>query len=112
MAPRGAKLEPQGPPKYQQDTKMYPKVQKCRRRCHNGASRSCAMPQRHHEATHSGNYALGKTLGCKKLVKTARQFPAAGSRDEPTRLQVEGPVVERKQAFEVQVHNSFVVVIN
>ena len=37
MAPRGAKLEPQGPPKYQKDTKMYPKVQKCRRRCHNEA---------------------------------------------------------------------------
>ena len=32
--------------------------------------------------------------------------PAAGSRDEPTRLQVEIPVAERKQAFEVQVHKS------
>ena len=29
--------------------------------------------------------------------------PAAGSRDEPTRLPVESPVAERKQAFEVQV---------
>ena len=29
--------------------------------------------------------------------------PAAGSRDEPTRLPVEAPVAERKQAFEVQV---------
>ena len=72
------------------------------------------MPQRHHEATHNGNYALGKTPGCKKHVKTARGRvlaegdvdPAAGSRDEPTRLQVEGPVAERKQAFEVQVHKS------
>ena len=27
--------------------------------------------------------------------------PAAGSRDEPTRLHVEGPVAERKQGFEV-----------
>ena len=29
--------------------------------------------------------------------------PAAGSRDEPTRLQVEDPVAERKQGIEVQV---------
>ena len=69
------------------------------------------MPQRHHEATHCGNYALGKTPGCKKHVQTARGRvlaegdvdPAAGSRDEPTRLPVEAPVAERKQAFEVQV---------
>ena len=69
------------------------------------------MPQRHHEATHSSNYALGKTPGCKKHVQTARGRvlaegdvdPAAGSRDEPTRLHVEDPVAERKQAFEVQV---------
>ena len=75
------------------------------------------MPQRHHEATHSGNYALGKTPGCKKHVKTARGRvlaegdvdPAAGSMDEPTRLHVEDPVAERKQAFEVQVHKVFVL---
>ena len=29
--------------------------------------------------------------------------PAAGSRDEPTRLPVEDPVAERKQRIEVQV---------
>ena len=29
--------------------------------------------------------------------------PAAGSRDEPIRLHVEGPVAERKQRIEVQV---------
>ena len=29
--------------------------------------------------------------------------PAAGSRDEPNRLPVEGPVAERKQGIEVQV---------
>ena len=29
--------------------------------------------------------------------------PAAGSRDEPTRLHVESPVAERKQRIEVQV---------
>ena len=43
--------------------------------------------------------------GTKKHVQTARGRvlaegdvdPAAGSRDEPTRLHVEGPVAERKQ---------------
>ena len=29
--------------------------------------------------------------------------PAAGSRDEPTRLHVETPVAERKQAYKAQV---------
>ena len=38
--------------------------------------------------------------------------PAAGSRDEPTRLPVEDPVAERKQRIEVQVHKGFVLVIN
>jgi len=38
--------------------------------------------------------------------------PAAGSRDEPTRLHVEGPVAERKQGIEVQVNKVFVLVIN
>ena len=38
--------------------------------------------------------------------------PAAGSRDEPTRLPVESPVAERKQALEVQVHKSFVLEVN
>ena len=32
--------------------------------------------------------------------------PAAGSRDEPTRLHVEDPVAEREQAFEAQVTRS------
>ena len=47
----------------------------------------------------------------KKHIQTARGRvlaegdvdPAAGSRDEPTRLHVEGPVAERKQGSEVQV---------
>ena len=38
--------------------------------------------------------------------------PAAGSRDEPTRLHVEGPVAERKQRIEVQVHKGFVLEVN
>ena len=75
------------------------------------------MPQRHHEATHHGSYALGKAPGCKKHVKTARGRvlaegdvdPAAGSRDEPTRLPVEAPVAERKQGFEVQVARSLLL---
>ena len=49
--------------------------------------------------------------GTKKHVQTARGRvlaegdvdPAAGSRDEPTRLHVESPVAERKQRIEVQV---------
>ena len=35
--------------------------------------------------------------------------PAAGSRDEPTRLHVEVPIADRKQAFEVQLHKVFVL---
>ena len=58
--------------------------------------------------------------GAKKHVQTTRGRvlaegdvdPAAGSRDEPTRLQVESPVAERKQGFEVQVHKCFVLVYN
>ena len=39
--------------------------------------------------------------------------PAAGSRDEPTRLQVESPVAERKQRIEVQVTRAlFLYTIN
>ena len=52
-----------------------------------------------------------KPQSAKKPVPTTRGRvlaeggldPAAGSRDEPTRLPVEGPVAERKQGFEVQV---------
>ena len=39
--------------------------------------------------------------------------PAAGSRDEPTRLPVEIPVAERKQGFQVQVTSAlFLYTIN
>ena len=112
MAPRIAKLEPRSLPKYQKDTNMYSKFQKCRRDCHTRASRSLTMPKKHHQASQSGTYALGKTPKLQeKPVPTARGRllaegdvdPAAGSRDEPTRLPVEAPVAERKQAFEVQV---------
>ena len=65
------------------------------------------MPKRHHEATHSGNYALGETPGCNKHVKTARGRvlaeggvdPAAGSRDEPTRLPVEVPFEAQRYKY-------------
>ena len=52
------------------------------------------MPQRHkkHEQTaHDRVLAEGDV------------DPAAGSRDEPTRLHVEAPVAERKQRIKVQV---------
>ena len=70
------------------------------------------MPRKYHEATQSGTYALARPHVTKQLVQTARGRvlaegdvdPAAGSRDESTRLHVEVPVAERKQAFEVQVH--------
>ena len=75
---------PRSPPKYKKDNNMCSKFLKSRRKCHNGASRSCTMPQRHHEATHSGNYALGKTPGCKKHVQTARgRVLAEGDVDPP-----------------------------
>ena len=60
MAPRGAKLEPQGLPKYRKDTKMYPKVPKCRRRCHNEAP---GHPQRQKDT---------------KVVPCLRLFQASG----------------------------------
>ena len=52
-----------------------------------------------------------KPQGAEKHIQTARGRvlaegdvdPAAGSRDEPTRLPVEAPVAERKQRIEVQV---------
>ena len=70
-------MEPKGHPEYQRDT-----------------TRLCKVAQRP-----------------KKHVQTARGRvlaegdvdPAAGSRDEPTRLPVEVPVAERKQRIEVQV---------
>ena len=37
----------------------------------------------------------------------AYKYPAAGSRDEPTRLQVDSPVAERTQGLEAQVHKVF-----
>ena len=58
-----------------------------------------------------------KPQSTKKHIQTARGRviaaddvdPAAGSRDEPTRLHVEGPVAEWKQGIEVQVHKGFVL---
>ena len=63
---------PEVPRSTKKTATCLPNSQKRRRKCDNGASRSCTMPQRHHEATHNGNYALGKTPGWKKHVKTAR----------------------------------------
>ena len=38
--------------------------------------------------------------------------PAAGSRNEPTRLHVESPVAERKQEFEVTSNQCLVLNLN
>ena len=74
------------------------------------------MPRRHNKAIQSGSEAIVKPQGAKKHVQTTRGRvlaagdvdPAAGSRDEPTRLHVEG----HQQGIEVQVHKSVVLVIN
>ena len=79
MASRSAKLEPRSPPKYQKDTNMYSKFPKCRRDCHTRASRSLTMLQKHHQATQSGTYALGKSPRCKK-TRTNRLRPGARRR--------------------------------
>ena len=70
-------MEPQGHPKCQRDT-----------------TRPCKVPQRpkRHIQTARG-----------RVLAEGDVDPAAGSRDEPTRLHVEGPVAERKQRIEVQV---------
>ena len=77
MAPRGAKLEPQSPPKYQKDAQMYPKGQKCGHRCHNEAPGQPQCQKRHQEATQSGTKAPGKTPGCQK---TRTNHPRPGAR--------------------------------
>ena len=79
-------MEPKGYPKRQRDT-----------------TRLCKVPQRPNKHVHT---ARGRVLA------EGDVDPAAGSRDEPTRLHVETPVAERKQRIEVQVNKGFVLVIN
>ena len=81
MASRSGKLEPRSPPKCQKDTNMYSKFPKCQRDCHTRASRSLTMLQKHHQATQSGTYALGKTPWCKN---NTHQPPAAGCSPKAT----------------------------
>ena len=69
-------MEPQGHPKCKRDT-----------------TRPCKVPQRPKRQ----QTARGRVLA------EGDVDPAAGSRDEPTRLPVEDPVAERKQGIEVQV---------
>ena len=57
-------------------------------------TRPCKVRQRHQKHVQT---ARGRVLA------EGDVDPAAGSRDEPTRLHVEGPVAERKQRIEVQV---------
>ena len=70
-------MEPKGHPKCQRDT-----------------TRPFKVPQRLKKHVHT---ARGRVLA------EGDVDPAAGSRDEPTRLHVESPVAERKQRIEVQV---------
>ena len=105
MEPKGAEMKPQGLPKVPKASQLYPMCVKMESqgatmerqghsKCQRDTTRPCKVPQR-----------------LKKHVRTARGRvlaegdvdPAAGSRDEPTRLPVEAPVAERKQVFEVQV---------
>ena len=89
MVSRSPKLEPRSPPKYQKDTNMYSKFQKCRRDCHTRASRSLTMLQKHHQATQSGTYALGKSQRCKK-TRTNRPRPGARRRRRRSGRGLEG----------------------
>ena len=77
MEAQGATTEPKDHPKRQRDT-----------------TRPCKVPERlqKHEQAARG-----------RVLAEGDVDPAAGSRDEPTRLHVETPVVERKQRIEVQV---------
>ena len=86
-------MKPQGLPKVLKSFPTIPHVcQNGSPRSHNGAKRQPKVPKRHHKALQSAT----KT---KKHVQTARGRvlaegdvdPAAGSRDEPTRLHVEVP---------------------
>ena len=70
-------MEHQGHPKCQRDT-----------------TRPCKVSQR-------PNKHVRTTRG--RVLAEGDVDPAAGSRDEPTRLHVETPVAERKQRIEVQV---------
>ena len=121
MAPRDAKLEPKGPQKYEKDTKMYPRVQTCKQKCNNEATGYVPCQK---STTRPPKVVLRrwvKPKGAEKHVQTTRGRvlaegdvdPAAGSRDEPTRLHVEAPVAERKQGIEVQVTRAlFLYTIN
>ena len=111
MAPRDAKLEPKGFQKYEKDAKMYPRVQTCKQKCHNEATGYVPCQKNTTRPPKVGLRHQVRPQGAKKQIQTTRGRvlaegdvdPAAGSRDEPTRLHVEGPVAGRKQAFEVQV---------
>ena len=63
-------------------------------KCQRGTTRPCKVPQRPKKHVRA---ARGRVLA------EGDVDPAAGSRDEPTRLHVETPVAERKQRIEVQV---------
>ena len=80
MAPRGANLEPQGHPKYTKDTKMYPKVPKCRRRCYNEAP---GHPQCQKDTARPSKVVLGIRLD-PRVAKNTYKPPAAGCSPQAT----------------------------
>ena len=74
-------------PRFHNGAKRIPK-------CQRDTTRPCKVPQRRRKHVQT-------TRG--RVLAEGDVDPAAGSRDEPTRLPVETPVAERKQRIEVQV---------
>ena len=98
MEPKGAEMKPQGLPKVPKNLSTIPHV------CQNGrVTKPCKVPQKpkRHIQTARG-----------RVLAKGDVDPAAGSRDEPTRLHVEGPVAERKQGFEVTSNQCLVLSLN
>ena len=72
MAPRDAKLEPKGPQKYEKDTKMYPRVQTCRQKCHNEATGYVPCQKSTTRPPKVGLRHQVRPQGAKKHVQTTR----------------------------------------
>ena len=84
MMPGDGKLEAQDLPKYQKDKQMYPKVKKCRRRCHSVVP---GHPRCQKNTTRQPKVALRpkvRSPSAKKHVQTARgRVLAEGDVDPP-----------------------------
>ena len=94
-------------PKYEKDMEMYPKVQKCSFTCHSVDPGHPHFPKNIARPPKVALRPEVRPQGAKEHVQIARGRvlaegdvdPAAGSRDEPTKLPVEDPAAERKQAL-------------